>query len=69
MPWVVCLANLASRDQLVGDGWHRVASSPTRELVTAITEIGHIADARFDALVADANPIRSAWARKFEQLN
>ncbi|QGF23340.1 solute carrier family 23 protein [Raineyella fluvialis] len=69
MPWVVSLANLASRDQLVGDGWHRVASSPSRELVTAITEVGHIADARFDALVADANPIRSAWARKFEQLS
>ena len=69
MPWVVSLANLASRGQLVGDGWHRVASSPARELVTAIAEVGHIADARFDALVADANPIRSAWARKFEQLS
>lgn len=69
MPWVVCLANLAGRKQLVGDGWHRVASSPARELVTAVTEVGHIADARFDALVADANPIRSAWARKLEQLN
>ena len=26
-------------------------------------------DERFASLVADANPIRTAWARKFEQLD
>ena len=68
MRWVVCLANLADRGQLVEEGWRRVANSSERELVTAVDEVGDIADARFDALVADANPIRSAWIRKFEQL-
>lgn len=68
MPWVVSMHRLASLQQLVDDGWHRVANSPSRELLTAVTAVGDIADARFDALVADANPIRSAWARKFEQL-
>lgn len=69
MPWVVSMHGLASLQRLVEDGWHRVANSPTRELLTAVTAVGDIADARFDALVADANPIRSAWARKFEQLS
>lgn len=68
MAWVVCVENLASREQLVRDGWHRVESSTERELMTAIAEVAQIADNRFDALMADANPIRSAWARKFEQL-
>lgn len=68
LPWVVALATLVNREQLVAAGWRRVASSPERELVTAIGQVGEIADARFDELVADANPIRGAWARKFEQL-
>ncbi len=67
--WVVCLENLANREQLAADGWHRVESSTQRELITTLTAIGQIADNRFDALVAQANPIRSAWARKFEQLS
>lgn len=40
---------------------------PSRELLTALTGVGDIADTRFDSLAADANPIRSAWARRFEQ--
>ncbi|MGI5951555.1 MAG: solute carrier family 23 protein [Brooklawnia sp.] len=69
MPWVVAIENLANREQMVDNGLRRVAAAPERELLTAITQVGQIADARFDALVADANPIRGAWARKFEQLS
>lgn len=69
LPWIVAIENLGDLDHMSRVGWRRVESSPERELVTAITEAGQIADARFDKLVADANPIRSAWARKFEQLS
>lgn len=69
MPWVVAMFQVSDLDHLVDSGWHRVESSTSRELATAVTEVGRIADERFDALVADANPIRSAWARKFEQLD
>lgn len=69
LPWVVALDNLANREHVVRDGWRRVESSTERELFTALTQVAQIADNRFDALVADANPIRSAWARKFEQLS
>lgn len=69
MPWVVAIENLANQEQMVANGLRRVEASPERELTTAITQVGQIADARFDSLVADANPIRSAWARKFEQLS
>ena len=69
MPWVVAIDNLANQEQVITDGWRRVESATEREVLTAIGQVSQIADNRFDALVADANPIRSAWARKFEQLS
>ncbi|WP_316670643.1 solute carrier family 23 protein [uncultured Propionibacterium sp.] len=68
MPLVVCVANLASRERLVADAWRRIEHSPELERRVALGEIVEIAEDRFDRLVADANPVRSAWARKFEQL-
>ena len=67
-PLVMCVTNLADLDQLVEQGWRRVESSPAREHRASLGQVSAIADARFDALVADASPIRSAWSRKFEQL-
>ena len=64
----MCVTNLADLDQLVEQGWRRVESSPAREHRASLGQVSAIADARFDALVADASPIRSAWSRKFEQL-
>ncbi|WP_040161017.1 solute carrier family 23 protein [Nigerium massiliense] len=68
LPLVTSLNNQTTLGQLVDDGWLRVAASPAREQHKAVGEVANIADRRFDALVADANPIRTAWARKFEQL-
>ncbi len=67
-PLVMCVARVADRSQLVARGWQRVESSPAREARVALGEVIDIADERFDVMIADANPIRSAWARKFEQL-
>lgn len=63
------MTNLATREQLISRAWRRVESSPTREQRVALGEVVDIADERFASLVADANPIRTAWARKFEQLS
>lgn len=68
-PLIMCLTNLTSLDQLVFQAWRRVESSPAREARVALGEVLDIADERFNILVADANPIRSAWSRKFEQLS
>lgn len=68
-PLVMCVERIADRGQLVERGWNRVQASPAREARTAIGEVIDIAHERFDAMVADANPIRSAWARKFDQLD
>lgn len=68
-PLVMCVERVADREQLVSAGWKRVEASPVREARTAIGEVVDIADERFDAMIADANPIRSAWSRKFEQLD
>ena len=67
-PLIMCVERVAARRQLIARGWARVEGSPTREARTAVGEVIDIADERFSEMVADANPIRSAWARKFEQL-
>ena len=68
-PLVMCVARIADRRRLIARGWARVHSSPAREARAALGEVIDIADERFDAMIADANPIRTAWARKFEQLD
>lgn len=68
-PLVMCVSNLADRKQLITRAWRRVEASVAREARTALGEVIDIADERFSVLVADANPIRSAWTRKFEQLD
>ncbi|CEI28319.1 Xanthine/uracil permease [Propionibacterium freudenreichii] len=69
MPMVIAVENLASREQLVKDAWRRVEHSPELERRIAVAQVVAIADNRFTKLVADANPIRNAWSRKFEQLD
>lgn len=68
-PLVVAITNQTTLPQVLADAWRRVESSPGREHHKAVGEVANIADRRFDTLVADANPIRSAWARKFESLD
>ena len=68
-PLVVCVTNLADREQLIASAWKRVESSQTREARFALGEVIDIADERFNILVADANPIRTAWGRKFDQVD
>lgn len=40
-----------------------------RETRTSVGEVIDVVDEHFSTMIADANPIRSAWARKFEQLD
>ena len=68
-PLVVCVTNLADREQLIASAWKRVESSQTREARFALGEVIDIADERFNILVADANPIRTAWGRNFDQVD
>lgn len=68
-PLVVCVTNLADREQLIASAWKRVESSQAREARFALGEVIDIADERFNILVADANPIRTAWSRNFDQVD
>ncbi|CAM2873263.1 solute carrier family 23 protein [Actinomyces slackii] len=68
-PLVMCVSRAADRSQLIARGWQRVEASPAREARMALGEVIDIAQARFETRVADANPIRSAWSRAFEQLD
>ncbi len=65
----MCLTHVTDRRELMARGWQRVEASAAREFSTALGEIIDIADSRFEARVADANPVRSAWARTFEKLD
>ena len=68
-PLVVCVTNLADREHLISSAWKRVETSKAREARFALGEVIDIADERFTQLVADANPIRTAWARKMDQVD
>ncbi len=69
LPFVACLGTITSREQIIEQGVRRLENSAAQERVVALSEVVEIANDRFAAMLADANPIRSAWARKFEQLN
>ena len=63
------IGNIADGGQLISAGWRRVESSPTREARAALGEVIAIADDRFDSLVANANPIHTAWTHRLSQLS
>ena len=69
LPFVACLGTITSREQIIEQGVRRLENCAAQERVVALSEVVEIANDRFGAMLADANPIRSAWARKFEQLN
>lgn len=62
-PLVICVRDRASVEQVLAEGWARLENSPKAERTASLLEISRIAGHRFDELVADANPIRSAWQR------
>jgi OHCU decarboxylase len=69
MPFVACLGTMDSREQIISSGVRRLENSPEQEHVVALSEVVEIANDRFGIMMADANPIASAWARKFEQMD
>ncbi len=68
-PFIMFIGNIADGGQLISAGWRRVESSPTREARAALGEVIAIADDRFDSLVANANPIHTAWTHRLSQLS
>jgi 2-oxo-4-hydroxy-4-carboxy--5-ureidoimidazoline (OHCU) decarboxylase len=68
LPFVAFLGRTDSFAQILADGVRRLDHSPAHERRVALTEVAEIAGDRFGIMVADANPIGSAWARKFESL-
>ncbi|WP_370513511.1 MULTISPECIES: solute carrier family 23 protein [unclassified Corynebacterium] len=69
MPWVACLRTNDSIDTIIADGVHRLENSEAQELRRTLSEIVEIANDRFDMVLADANPTRSAWDRKFTDID
>lgn len=69
LPFVACLGRMDSRQQIITSGIRRLENSREQERVVALAEVVEIANDRFGIMMADANPIASAWHRKFEQLH
>ncbi|AEG84625.1 solute carrier family 23 protein [Corynebacterium ulcerans] len=68
MPFVYCLGTNDSIRSIVDTAIRRLANSDEQEHRVALSEIIEIANDRFDILLADANPVRSAWDRKFTEV-
>ncbi|WP_122820544.1 solute carrier family 23 protein [Varibaculum vaginae] len=69
LPLVALLSRMDSVDEIIQDGLHRLENSPRHERVVALGQVVEVANDRLEIMMADANPIRSAWSRKFEQLD
>ena len=69
MPFVAYLDTNDTVDRVIDAGVRRLANSPEQEYRTAMGEIVEIANDRFDILLADANPVRSSWDRKFTEVD
>lgn len=68
MPYVAYLATNDTVEKVIDTGVRRLANSDEQEHRVALSEIIEIANDRFDILLADANPVRSAWDRKFTEV-
>lgn len=69
LPLVALLSRMDSVDEIIKDGLHRLENSPRHERVVALGQVVEVVNDRLEIMMADANPIRSAWSRKFEQLD
>ena len=68
MPFVAFLGRTDTFAKAIADGVRRLDHSLEHERRVALTEVAEIAGDRFVIMMADANPIGSAWIRKFESL-
>ena len=68
MPFVAYLSTTDTVERVIEDGVRRLANSEEQEHRVALSEIVEIANDRFDLLLAEANPVRAAWDRKFTEL-
>lgn len=69
LPLVALLSRMDSVDEIIKDGLHRLENSPRHERVVALGQVVEVVNDRLEIMMADANPIRSAWSRKFEQFD
>ncbi|WKD58876.1 solute carrier family 23 protein [Corynebacterium caspium] len=66
-PFVAYLATTDTVEHVINDGVRRLANSDEQERRATLTEIVEIANDRFDLLLSQADPVRSAWERKFTE--
>ncbi|APT92149.1 uracil-xanthine permease [Corynebacterium phocae] len=69
LPFVAFLDTTDTVESILAAGRRRLANSEEQERRVLLTEIVEIAGDRFDILLADANPVRSAWDRKFTEVD
>ncbi|WP_428384476.1 solute carrier family 23 protein [Nevskia ramosa] len=64
-PLIICARDSERYQRAVLEGWSRMANAAAVERAAGLIEIARIANARFNDLVADANPIQTARARAY----
>lgn len=68
MPFVAYLDTNDSAERVIDAGVRRLSNSDELEQRVVLSEIIEIANDRFDILLADANPVRAYWDRKFTEV-
>jgi 2-oxo-4-hydroxy-4-carboxy--5-ureidoimidazoline (OHCU) decarboxylase len=64
-PLIICPREVERYERLLANGWLRLDNAPAIERAAALIEVARIAGYRFNALVADANPVSAARLAPF----
>lgn len=67
LPYVAFLRTDDSFDSILQAGMRRLGNIDVQERRVVLSEIVEIANDRFNILLADADPVRAAWERKFNE--
>lgn len=69
MPFVAYLRTTDTVQSVIDEGVRRLENSTEQERRVTLGQIVEISNDRFDTLLANANPLRTAWDRKFTEMN
>jgi OHCU decarboxylase len=65
IPLIVCARDAQRPERILTAGWERMDNAPAQEHAAALIEIAKIANHRFEDMMAGANPVSAARARRF----
>ena len=68
VPLIISVRDIENKDQVLAQGQARLHNSPSQEHALSLIEMAKIARHRFEASLAEANPVQAARTQRFDNL-